>query len=719
LTETAKEIPDRIKFCIDVILKEAREESRLVKQIFYVMLSMYTNNPINLAINAPTGEGKNYIIKKVGELFPRDDVIYLAGLSEKALYHRRGNLVVKDPFTGKYESVENRLKGIDSQIEDKESEALATSNRDLKRSLRHDIKDLEQEKKDLMKDARNLIDLSHKTLVLLDTPSRGLFGALMALLSHDHWEVEYEFADTSNTGIATKVNVLRGWPSVIFAQAIDYSSYSRWPEVARRFPITNPNMDRKKYDKAIDLMAKKFGTPDFIYQGRVVSREEKDAARDIILEIKEGLLDLTGCTIESGKNNVIIPYITPLNKSLSRQKASDMTTSYRLFSFLSLIPQINLYSRPYLQVIDPTRKVLFILKIPFATFEDLKEAIYLMEYADGVRPYILMWYHQVFLPTFNAKDKRDSRLNSKGIELVEKRIAVTSEQLSKATENIQNKIISPKQIRESYLEALINQGYVDKIDSELDKRSDIYYPLTSKISKLGDWTNSPNSLQQSKIDVLDPAIFPNKDYIKTSVEAIINYTISKGFQLKIICPDREITVVELVDRYYANGVDFFSLKPYPQIVYSECNEKRADPEEKTVANIQSITTERKITEKLDDEVNSPNYINFQKSKLDITHTSDNGTTSIDFTKFKSCPCCGILYPIPEFLLCPNCSKQQCRECHKTWPSRTGILVCPYCGCEKIDVIDTREYITNKIEKLRPEHEESYPNLSKTSCDYKR
>ena len=39
------------------------------------MLSAYTNNPINLAINAPSGEGKNYILQKVGELFPDNDVI--------------------------------------------------------------------------------------------------------------------------------------------------------------------------------------------------------------------------------------------------------------------------------------------------------------------------------------------------------------------------------------------------------------------------------------------------------------------------------------------------------------------------------------------------------------------------------------------------------------------------------------------------------------------
>ena len=255
---TTEEIGDRIKFCIDVILKEAREETRLVKQIFYCMLSAYTNNPINLAINAPSGEGKNYILQKVGELFPDNDVIFLAGLSEKALYHRNGILVIKNE-TGQYEPVDITLQKIDEQIQDKEGEIGTASNHDLKQALQNQIKDLEQEKKDISKTVRKLIDLSHKTLV-------------MSLLSHDRYEVEYQFTDKDmSTGIKTRTNILRGWPVVIFAQAIDYSSYKRWPEVQRRFIITNPKMDRDKYDAAIDLIGKKFGLPDFAYQAQVVN----------------------------------------------------------------------------------------------------------------------------------------------------------------------------------------------------------------------------------------------------------------------------------------------------------------------------------------------------------------------------------------------------------------------------------------------------------------
>lgn len=75
----------------------------------------------------------------------------------------------------------------------------------------------------------------------------------MPLLSHDKYESEYKYVDTSGS-IKTYKNLLRGWPSFIFAQAIDYSEYKRFPELQRRFIITNPTMDSKeKYSEAIDL----------------------------------------------------------------------------------------------------------------------------------------------------------------------------------------------------------------------------------------------------------------------------------------------------------------------------------------------------------------------------------------------------------------------------------------------------------------------------------
>jgi hypothetical protein len=246
-----EDIPDPIQYCYDIIGKEVKMDDRLVRQVFLTMLSSYTQNPINLAINAPTGEGKSYVINKVADLFPKSDVIYLTAMTDKSLFHRKGTLVIKNE-TGEYQNTEDKIIEIEAEIEDKENESLRTNDKNLKQGLNSQVKDLQRQKRDILKNAVKLIDLDHKVLIFGDTPRHSLLEAIMSLLSHDRYEVEYEYVDTFN-GIRTRNNVLRGFPTVIFTVAIDYSKYSRWDETQRRFVITNPKMTPEKYRQSIHI----------------------------------------------------------------------------------------------------------------------------------------------------------------------------------------------------------------------------------------------------------------------------------------------------------------------------------------------------------------------------------------------------------------------------------------------------------------------------------
>ena len=297
-------IEDKIEYCLETILKEARKEERLSYQLFITMLSAYSNNPINLAINAPSGVGKNYVINIVSSLFPQADIVSLAGMTEKALFHRSGVLVIKNE-SGEYESVETKINEIDNEIEKKEFELSKNKdNKNLKQAFQDVIKQLRIEKKDLLKDAKKLIDLSGKVIIFLDTPPEQLLSGLLPLLSHDKFEVEYEFVDTHNS-IKTKSNVLKGWPAVIFAQAIDYSHYKRILEIQRRFITTNPTMSKEKYDKAINLISNKYSVPDLIYQNEIVSDDEKKIAKEIVKGLKEKIKEIYS-NVKPGKNNIIV-----------------------------------------------------------------------------------------------------------------------------------------------------------------------------------------------------------------------------------------------------------------------------------------------------------------------------------------------------------------------------------------------------------------------------
>ena len=135
---TAVEIPSKeedddqpIEFCINTILKEAKNEGRLVKQLVFTMLSAYTNNPINLAIKSPSGEGKSYVLHKVGENFPQQDVMFVAGMTDRAL-------VLKNEI-GEYESIDE----MDSDIDDKQNEIRTTKDANLQQARQNQTKELQ------------------------------------------------------------------------------------------------------------------------------------------------------------------------------------------------------------------------------------------------------------------------------------------------------------------------------------------------------------------------------------------------------------------------------------------------------------------------------------------------------------------------------------------------------------------------------------------------
>jgi hypothetical protein len=203
-----------LHYVTNVILQEARQEKRLTNQLLITMLSAYSKNPINLLINAPSGVGKNYVINKVASLFPKSDILSLAGMTEKALFHRPGTLVIKN-VNGEYQSIEPQLEDIQNQIHEKESEK-SKAIYDKRQEIRDSIELLKEKKTDLLKNSKKLIDLSDKIIIFLDTPPEKLLSGLLPLLSHDEYEVEYEYVDTNN-GIKTKSNILRGFPAVVIA----------------------------------------------------------------------------------------------------------------------------------------------------------------------------------------------------------------------------------------------------------------------------------------------------------------------------------------------------------------------------------------------------------------------------------------------------------------------------------------------------------------------
>jgi hypothetical protein len=544
-----------INYIVDVISKEAPKDERLIKQVLYTIFSAKSNEPINLAINAPTGQGKTYIVQKVADLFPKNDIVSLAGMSEKALFHRDGSLVIKDD-DGSYVSLEQKTDAIESQIQCYYNEVENTTNKTQKQTLKqarkYDIEDLEKQKKELYRNSKKLIELSGKTLIFLDSPPAHLLEALMPLLSHDRTEVEYEFVDTHN-GIKTRGNILRGFPAVIFTAAKDYTNNPRYPEIQRRFLITNPDMSQDKYQKAIGCITAKYSLPDFAYQHEIVSDLEKDRAKSIIVNIQEKIGEICNHSNKRDHNQIYIPYYKALEAGLPTSDASYMSAAKTLFIWISLLATIR--QRPSIQAMFD---VLDVQTIPLAVFDDLKEAMSLIEHNNGVRPYVLQWYNEVFLPAYESKEVPDSK-EIKNTMVTENIIALTTRYLVDKTAEIQKKKLSNKEMLETFLNPLLNLNVISSETSALDGRAHIYYPVktANENTNLFDFTSSNNISQCFRIKVENPAIYPDEIYIMNEIHRILKYSSDRRYKL-VNHNGIERSIHEIVSQYYCNFEECFS-----------------------------------------------------------------------------------------------------------------------------------------------------------------
>ena len=86
-------IPDRdyAEFVIRTAKKTVKQEDLLVRQIFYVGLSKDSSNPLNLAVLAPTSEGKTHAVLETLQYFPKNEIWKVGSMSPKVIIRQNGS----------------------------------------------------------------------------------------------------------------------------------------------------------------------------------------------------------------------------------------------------------------------------------------------------------------------------------------------------------------------------------------------------------------------------------------------------------------------------------------------------------------------------------------------------------------------------------------------------------------------------------------------------
>ena len=129
--------------------------------------------------------------------------------------------------------------------------------------------------------------------------------------------------------------------------------------------------------------------------------------------------------VEPKTSGVKIPFENAIYNAIPDQDVWSMTVIDRLMKYLSIITKVNMDSRP--RIVDTTTNKYY----PVSTFEDLKEALILMERGgSNIRPYIADFYRKVFKPKYvEVYSELDGKARSDEIHK-ESHVGITSEEIA-------------------------------------------------------------------------------------------------------------------------------------------------------------------------------------------------------------------------------------------------------------------------------------------------
>jgi hypothetical protein len=245
------------KFVMDTITRYVKYEDALVKLVLYTCLSAWTPEPLNLFLTGQSSTGKTWIVKHTVKVFPKHNVWILGDLSPKSLIHLPSKLIDD--------------QGNEIVRPKKPSRQELRENPELRRRYENELEDYCEK----LKDARHLVELDRKIMVLLETPDRETFKRLRPLLSHDEREINYKFVDRSSGKQLITFNVvLRGWPAFICC-----SSDAPWMEdMVTRSLTASPAISIKKFKAAHGVTAMRFLNP---LEPQIYEKSFQEAGRKI------------------------------------------------------------------------------------------------------------------------------------------------------------------------------------------------------------------------------------------------------------------------------------------------------------------------------------------------------------------------------------------------------------------------------------------------------
>ena len=476
---------------------QIKNDPKLVSQLLRVCLSAYTNDPMNIALLAPSSDGKTYATVKVTEIFPKEDVIAVGRMSPTALIHQHGELIDKNG-----NSLQERLNEIDDQIKDLENK----SERD---NLKH-------QRQKILNGAQNCVDLKNKILLFLDNPNTDTYEMLKPIMSHDKKEIVYK-TTKGDGSLNVKETVIRNWPVFIFCSAKNEDKNKVWEEIKTRVLMTSPESTVKKYKEANQLTAQKMGLPSWassVYH----SNEDESWAKWYTREFRKNLNDY--CKMG---NPVLNLFYNQLADVFPHSQGDLMRHFTRLCSFVNLETMLNADNRPVYELnIDGIRNRTIITAI-----EDIEQAGRNLGQISNVPPEKIKFYNQVFCTLFERKEKEDNNSTIGGVWVTSSELATEyTKRFEKTTDN--------KKIVENYLEPLVDAGVIE-VEKNPSKMNQNLYRKSGGVST--------HTLSDVKSKIIDESKSWESSVV-LCLENIVKFSIKTGKYNEILKYNNQIINLE-------------------------------------------------------------------------------------------------------------------------------------------------------------------------------
>ena len=101
---------------VKIFSKEIREEGDNITQVILALLSAWTNNPQNIRILAPSGEGKTYLVTLIAKLFPQENIIILAKATPQSFKYALSSKKVVENGPGNWQDYEVAIKPVEEEL---------------------------------------------------------------------------------------------------------------------------------------------------------------------------------------------------------------------------------------------------------------------------------------------------------------------------------------------------------------------------------------------------------------------------------------------------------------------------------------------------------------------------------------------------------------------------------------------------------------------------